>query len=236
MKKWFVVMVMVLLAATSWAKDNEDVEDCVRRDICWKGQPCICDYPWLLTLAWGIISVDVQCEDGSPAAERLVQIRREFLGTEREKITNANGNVKFLAGIGSYVVMVEGEEQKVIVPGLFLTRDVSFDLICFPTTTTTIIPTTISTTIPTTSIEPTTTSSIVLTTSSTSTSIHHHHSHPSTTVPVTTSIPEQVTTTIPTEPTTTSIEECTTTTSIKECRSTTTTLKQCHTTTTGMES
>jgi hypothetical protein len=238
MKKWFLVLLMVLLASVAQAKDDEDIEDCVRRDICWKGQPCICDYPWLLTLGWGIISVDVTCEDGSPASERLVQIRREYLGFEREKITNTNGNVKFLAGIGKYNVMVEGEEKSIIVPGLFLTRKVGFELICYTTTTVLPITTTTSTVLPTTTVITTTSTTTIAGVPHTTTIIYHpgkgSDRPTTTTVKVTTTsmsvdtttIPIETSTTTEPEPTTsTTIDIITTTTSIKECRTTTTTKK-----------
>ena len=207
MKRWFAVLLMVILlfVPQAQAKDNQDPETCERRDLCWEGQSCICDYSWLFTLAFGVVSVDVTCEDGSPKAEQLVQIRRESLGLEREKITNAQGNVKFVTGVGKYSVLVEGEEQKVNVYGMLATKNVAFNLICFPTTTTTVITTTIPrTTIPTTTIEPTTTTSVAgVPHTTTIYKPGHGGDRPTTTTAkVTTSIPEE-TTTVPIETTST---------------------------------
>jgi hypothetical protein len=208
--RWFLVvllMVMIFLVPTAQAKDNQDPETCERRDICWEGQPCICDYPWLFTLAFGVISVDVACEDGLPKVEQLVQIRREYLGLEREKITNDKGNVKFVAGVGKYVVMVEGEEQSVNVYGMLATKNLNFGAICFTTTTTTtsVLPQTTTTTVlPTTTVIITTSTTTIAGVPHTTTSYRpgRDNGRPTTTIaPATTSVTEETTSTV--EPTTT---------------------------------
>jgi hypothetical protein len=230
MKKWLVVLVMVMVLLVPVAQ-AEEWESCEQRDICWEGQPCICDYPWLIPIVTGIISVDVTCEDGTPAAERIVTLRRDLFEQEREKITNTNGNVKFLTAAGKYIVNVEGEDKEVKAPLLFLTRKIGFDIICYTTTviTTTTPPKTTTTTASPSTIPRELTSTTTIAGVPHTTTIYHPGKgtdRPVTTS--TTSVPEEVTTTVTTiEPevtTTTTIEEVTTTTS---CHRSTTTTKKC---------
>jgi len=222
------IIFWVLLLLPFYLCYANEYEDGEQKDICWEDQ-CICWYDYrallLAPMAMGFITTEVTCkEDGSPVVDFPIQINREWLpGLIREQVTDDKGKTVFIVAMGKFIIEVEGQQEAVVVPGLFVNKEVKFNIQCKPATTTTCkgcttCPTTSSTTTilittsTTTAARPTTTPTTVweeVTTIPTTSILYA-----TTTVqPVTTSV---VTTTIA-ETTTSTLLPNTTTTTVKDC-------------------